>query len=241
MSNVPALSQPNYTAGGLNFLQMVQRLRQESGTTGSAPTTTVNQVGDIKRLVDWVASAWLDIQNEKPDWFFMRQAISFNTVAGQQVYTAAQCGVTTFGNFKTDSFRFYRVAAGHPSELLLDYLRYDDFRNVHLFGANRDRVQLPINFSVDPSKNFIIGPTPDDIYNVNGEGFAMPTELAQDADRPTMPSQYHMAIVWRALMYYGQYEAAPEAYSHGQNEYTRLMRRLYADQAPMIIQANALA
>lgn len=241
MSNVPALSQPNYTAGGLNFLQMVQRLRQESGTSGSAPTTTVNQIGDIKRLVDWVATAWMDIQNEKTDWFFMRQPISFNTVAGQQVYSAAQCGVASFGNFKFDSFRFYRVSAGHPSELLLNYLLYDDFRNVHLFGSNRDRIQLPINFSIDPSKNFVIGPTPDDIYNVNGEGFAMPTELSIDTDRPTMPSQYHMAIVWRALMYYGQFEAAPEAYSHGQNEYTRLMRRLYADQAPMIVQANALA
>lgn len=241
MANVPLLAEPNYAAGGMSFLQMVQRLRQESSTSGAPPATTLNQVGDYRRLVDWISTAWMDIQNEKKDWFFMRQPIAFNTVASQQVYTAAQCGVASFGNFKFDSFRFYRVSAGYASELDLLYMLYDDFRNVHLFGANRSRIQLPLNFSIDPSKNFVIGPTPDDIYTVNGEGFAQPTELTLDTDRPTLPPQYHMAIVWRALMYYGTFENAPEAYGRGETEYNRLMRRIYSDQTPMITQASALA
>jgi hypothetical protein len=93
---------------------------------------------------------------------------------------------------------------------------------------------MPVIFSIDPSKNFLLGPIPNDVYVINGEGFALPTELVNDTDRPTMPAQYHMAIVWRALMYYGQYEAAHEAYSHGQNEYSRLMDKLLNDQMPVI-------
>ncbi len=239
--NVPGLVEPNYAYGGLSFLQMVQRLRQESGTSGTAPITVVGQAGDIKRLVDWISSAWMDIQNERSDWFFMRQPVSFNTIAAQQSYTAAQAGVASFGNFKLDSFRQYRVAAGHASEFMLEYLPYAEFRNAHLYSTMRDRTQMPINFTVDPSKNFVIGPIPDDVYNINGEGFAMPTELALDSDRPTMPPQYHMTIVWRALMYYGQFEGAPEAYSHGQNEYSRMMKKLYADQMPVIAFGGALA
>lgn len=240
-SNVPFLVEPNYSNGGMSFLQMVQRLRQESATSGSAPATVVNQTGDMKKLVDWISTAWMDIQNEKTDWFFMRQPIAFNTVPGQQVYTAEQCGIASFGNFKRDSFRFYRVSTGYGSELCLPFMLYDDFRDVHLFGSNRARIQLPLNFSLDPSKNFVIGPTPDDVYTVNGEGFAQPTELVLDTDRPTMPPQYHMAIVWLALQYYATSEAAPEMLGRGENNYNRLMNRLYKDQAPEIVQANALA
>ncbi len=240
MANVPLLSEPNYTAGGLSFLQMAQRLRQESGTSGTGPTTVVSQVGDYKFLCDCISTAWMDIQNERPDWFFMRQDVSFNTVAGQQVYTAAQAGITTFGNYKWDSFRQYLVSAGYASEYPLDYLQYDLFRDVHLYSTMRTRTQVPLNFSIDQAKNFVIGPIPDAVYNINGVAYAMPTELTLDTDRPTLPPMYHMMIVWRALMYYGQKEAAPEAYTHGQNEYDRFKRLLMRDQLPPFTTGSAL-
>lgn len=241
MANVPLITVPNYGAGGLNFLQLVQRLRQESASSGSPPTTTVSQTGDSRKLVDWVSTAWMDIQNEKPDWFFMRQPISFNTVAGIQTYNQSQTGVASFGNFKRDSFRQYRVSQGFGSEQRINFMPYDTFRDMYQYGTMRSTSQMPVIFSIDPVKNFLIGPIPDDIYTINGEGYALPTEFLTDTDRPTMPSQFHMAIVWRALMYYGQSEAASEAYSHGQNEYRRLMNRLYEDQMPTMTFGPPLA
>lgn len=240
MALVPLLNEPNYAAGGMTFLQMAQRLRQESGTSGAAPQTTVNQQGDIKNLCDWISTAWMDIQNEERDWFFMRQPIAFNTVAGQQSYTAAQAGIVSFGNFKLDSFRQYRASTGFGAELDLSFMPYDAFRDTYQRGVMRTRQSVPVAFTVDASKNFLLGMIPDDVYVINGEGYAMPTEFALDADRPTLPTQYHMAIVWRALMYYGQKEAAPEAYSHGQNEYSRLMAKLRIDQMPTITAGGAL-
>lgn len=240
MANVPLLSEPNYTAGGMSFLQMAQRLRQEGGVSGNGPTTVVANTGEYRRLVDWVSSAWMDIQNERRDWFFMRQAVSFNTVAAQQIYSAAQAGIASFGNFKLDSFRQYLVTAGFASEYPLDYLPYDVFRDVHLYSTMRTRTQMPLNFSIDPAKNFVLGPIPDAVYNINGEGYAMPTELTLDTDRPTLPPQYHMLIVWRALMYYGTYEAAQESFTRGQTEYTRMMRQLMTDQLPRFTAGYAL-
>lgn len=241
MANVPFLLEPNYSAGGMTFLQMVQRLRQESGTSGAMPTTTINQVGDIKSLCDWIGTSWMDIQNGKPDWFFMRQPVQFNSVAGQQSYTATQASISSFGNFKLDSFRQFSVVQGYGSEQRLNFLPFDQFRDLYQFGTMRAAQQMPVTFTVDQSKNFLLGPAPDSVYTINGEGYAMPTEFTLDADRPTMPPQFHMAIVWRALMYYGQKEAAAEAYSHGQNEYLRLMSRLYADQMPTITFGAPLA
>lgn len=238
--NVPALDEPNYANGGLSFLDMVKRLHQESATSGNAPVTTVSQVGDLKRLVDWISTAWMDIQNERTDWFFMQQAVDFNTEADKGTYSAAEAGLATFANYKLDSFRQYLVSGGVGSEIELVYMPYSQFRNLHLFGNMRELRQMPYNFTVDPSKNLLLGPIPDDVYNINGECFAMPTEFSDDTDRPTLPSQYHMMIVWRALMYYGQKENAPEAYSHGQNEYLRLKGLLMNDQLETVEFGGAL-
>lgn len=232
MSNVPALAEPNYTAGGMTFLQMVQRLRQESGTSGIDPVTTKNQTGEIRRLCNWISSAWLDIQTMRPNWYFMQQPIQFSTTAGKQSYTAAECGVASFGNFKTDSFRQYRDSAGVASEYPVNYLSWDKFRDVHLYSTMRTRQQMPYNFSVDPKKNFVLGPIPDDVYVINGEGYAMPTEFSEDSDRPTLPPQFHMIIVWRALIHYAKYEAAQESLMHGKDEYDRMIRMLILDQTP---------
>ena len=238
--NVPGIAQPNYGVDGMSFLDLVKRLRQESGTSGAAPATTINQSGDVRNLVDWVSTAWMDIQNERADWSFMRQAVAFNTTANKGSYSAADAGIASFGNFKLDSFRQYRVAAGYASEIGLSYIPWGAFRDAYLFGVARDRRQMPIHFTVDPAKNFVIGPAPDDIFNINGEAFAMPTELRLDADRPTMPAQFHMMIVWRALVYYGYKEAAPEALTFGRGEYERLKSMLMIDQLPNVMLGGAL-
>lgn len=239
--NVPYLSQPNYAQGGMTFLQLVQRLHQESATSGIQPASVINQVGDAKRLVDWIATAWLDIQNERPDWNFLRQPVQFTTTANKSTYTAADAGLLSFGNYKRDSFRCYLASAGVGSELDLNYQPWDLFRRTHLFGSLRLVVTRPYDFTIDPDKNFILGPIPDAAYVVNGEAYARPTLLANDADIPALPPQFHMMIVWRALTYYGYKEAAPEALTFGQNEYGRMMRELLSDQLPVVQVGGAIA
>ncbi len=113
-------------------------------------------------------------------------------------------------------------------------MTYESFRDLYQYASMRATQAMPVVFTIDYSKNFLLGPIPDQVYVVNGLAYAQPGVLVNDIDTPTMPPQYHMAIVWRALMYYGQFEAAPEAYSHGQNEYSRLMDRLMADQQPVM-------
>jgi hypothetical protein len=238
--NVPSLPLPNYASGGMSFLALVQRLHQESATSGIAPASTVNQTGDAKRLVDWIATAWMDIQSERRDWFFLREPVQFTTTAGKASYTALDAGLLSFASYKTDSFRAY-VDGNVASEEALNYQPWDTFRNVHLMGSQRTLQQRPYDFTVDPAKNFVLGPIPDAAYVVNGEAYALPTPLANDADRPALPPQYHMMIVWRALVYYGYKEAAPEALTFGQNEYERMMRELMADQLPEVAVGGAIA
>ena len=50
--------------------------------------------------------------------------------------------------------------------------------------------------------------------------------MAANIDVPIFPSRYHMAIVWKALMYYAAYAAADEKYAHGQNQYKAMKAQM---------------
>ena len=76
----------------------------------------------------------------------------------------------------------------------------------------------------------VLYPIPDTAYNIAGEYFRKAQPLTDNTDEPLYPSEYHMIAVWRALMFYGAYDAADERYSHGQNEFRRLLSALHADQ-----------
>jgi len=64
--------------------------------------------------------------------------------------------------------------------------------------------------------------------------------MTADADIPALPAQFQMAIIYRAMMSYGAYEAAPEVYQRGELEFGKLMRRMTADRIPETIWGGAL-
>jgi hypothetical protein len=234
MANVPSVAGAsiNFNGGGMSKLELVRRLRQECGAQGDQPNTLTNVTGDNARFAAWISSAWMDIQSMHPDWLFLRQKVQFNTEAGLQSYDMNHTKMASFGSYKLDAFRIYRTSMGLADEMILPFLPFENFRDLFLFGQMRTTQQRPTFFTLSPQKDFLLGHAPDDVYTVCGEGYAMPTELAADSDRPAMPGQFHMAIVYRAMMFYGQYENAPEVYTHGQNEFNKLIARLHAAQMP---------
>jgi hypothetical protein len=50
-----------------------------------------------------------------------------------------------------------------------------------------------------------------------------------------------MMIVYRTMMFYGGYEAAPEVYQRGETEFKRLMNRLEIDQLVVPVSGPPLA
>ena len=223
----------NYQAGGMTYLQMLRRLRQECGVSGSDPASVTNLPGEMARLSNYVKQAWLEIQTMHPDWQFMRQPVSFTSSANQPEYSSQEMLISSFGSLKTDSFR--NAPANEPyAENFMYPMEYDDFRNTYGFGTNRLVRARPIHFAVTPQGNIILGPTPDAQYIITGESYAMPTELANNDDRPACPSQFHMAIVYKAMMLYGHYEAAPEVMMHGTSEFNKLIARMAAAQLPKL-------
>lgn len=228
----------------MNFLQLINRTRVECGVSGAATPLSTAQglTGASARIADWVNSAWVDIQTAKEDWQWMREPFEFNTITQQQVYTPAQAGVSaTFANWKRDSFRCSSVGANYGDEQLMNYMDWTTFRNLYQYSNMRRTYARPVVVSITPQKDLAFGSIPDQPYVITAEYYRKPTDLSADADEPDIPERFHLMIVYRAMMFYGGYEAAPEVYQRGETEFKRLMNRLDIDQLPTLVSGPPLA
>lgn len=230
----------NFKSGGMNFLQLVGRLRQECGVSGNDPTTVKNLQGEMLRLANYIKQAWIDIQTLHQEWQFMRQPISFVAVKGQGKYTSVEMLIDSFGQLDLSSFTIHTLN-DQSNEMILPFMEYETFKMMFLFGSRRTQQSRPMAFSMSPQMDFLLGPIPDAQYQILGEGWAMPTELKNDTDRPSCPSQFHMAIVYRAMMMYGRYESAPEVYQSGEAEFNKIIARMAAHQLPRLTFGAPLA
>ena len=244
----------------MNYLQLCQRMALECGVSGTL-VTTAGQQGSLQRIVTWVNQAWNDLQLEHDDWGFMRSSVllgssgaggsgagaSFATVAGQASYPlgtgSGTSGVAaaSFGKWDADSFRVYSTAQGTQNEWFLDHIRFEEWRNGYMLGAMRSVQTRPVAVAIGPNNEVCLGPPPDGTYTVEGDYFTSPSVLSADTDTPgALPYQYQMAIIYKAMEYYGFYEAASEVIERGQMEYKRILAQLEAIYGPRIHIAGTL-
>lgn len=275
----------------MNFLALVTRLVQESGASGSGPITTINQVGEYGRMVNWIQDAWLDIQSEHQDWEFLRSTCAFPTVNAQAYYSTEQANAINFGMWDLSTFRNYAnpiitmtiaspcvvtlephglnvgdtiqfftdtllptgVVAdqvyyvnnvldindftfsltaggasvntsgtqsgtqtitsnnvisftGLRSEVFMYSEHYDSWRDLFLYGNLRFTTTRPLEIAVSPAKALCLGPIPANGYTMLGDYFQAPTYFVNDTSIPSLPIQYQLRIVYKALIQYGYFE-----------------------------------
>lgn len=222
----------------MNYLQLVQRLHAEAGLGGAAPSAVTGQTGMNLKLVNWILTAYEDIQNLHPDWNFRKTEFSFSTTATKQNYTKTEAGVADLSSWKTFDVKIYSAVSDESD---LEYYPWDDYRIVYKYGSFRTQSNRPTIFSIKPDLSMDLWAIPEAVYTVNGEYFKNIQTLSQNTDVPIIPSDFHMILVWRALMFFGARHGSNMAYSHGQNEYSRLLTRLELNQLPEIVYGEPLA
>lgn len=221
------------------FIELATRLRTECGVTGTN-TTVIGAAGEWGRLCNWVAQAWIEIQEEQPDWEWMRASCTLNTVANDGEYSPSDFGLTDFASWRKNSFRLYLTSAGVGSQWLLPFKDYNSFRDYYLLSSRQTTYSRPSEMTIAPNQNILLGLAPDDIYTVTGEYYKTPMELTADSDTPEMPTRFHMMIVYKAMMSYGAFESAPEVYSRGEKQYRDMLAKLRMNQMPMLTRGGSL-
>lgn len=230
----------------MNFLQLCNRLKVKARVTGSDMTAVTDQAAEFARLVLFINEAWMDLQMTRPDWKWMRNSMTFPTVAGQATYTLAQIeatgsGFSNFGNWDLETLRCYTTSVGTNDETELDWMPYDIWRNTYQMGATRTTETRPNEFTITPAHGIGLGCTPAAGYTISGDYYKVATEMEATTDTPSLPSQFHMAIVYRAMMFYGVSESAPEVYDEGKTEFDRMLSRIMLHEGVRISVCGALA
>ena len=220
----------------MTYLELLQRLHAESGAGGAAPSAVSGLTGEYARLASWINQSYLDIQNKNNDWRFMWNEFSFNTVAADGEYTPAEVLVNNPGlglaRYDFESFRYYLTSLGFAGEQWMSYVAYPAFRDFWRFGANRTQQGVPQYFTQAPNRNLLLAQIPNDIYTIVGQFYRTPHQLAQSTDEPIFPSEFHMAIVWWALIKYAGREEAGAVYTNAQNQLTLVLGPMEIQERP---------
>jgi len=206
----------------MTFLELCEALRRECSVAGDGPSTVISQTGEYLRLVEWIKRADKEIQGKYVDWNFLWAQTTLATIASTQDYTLpAEVG-------KVDVDNVYITVSSVMSQM--DYLPWEDYDPTESYGSNRD----PYEFTILPNGKLRCLPTPDDAYTITYNYWLKPAELddTDDDAESVIPSQYHDLIVYRAMMFYANYENAPEVMAQGGQGYGELMQQLEQDQLP---------
>lgn len=218
----------------------------------SVITSTLNQIGVPLQIVNAVDAAWLLIQTLHDNWQWLRAEFSANLAAvvppAQGRWTPAALGITRFADWVYDQIAapslsgnatyrpmtIYSTSIGVSDEGPIKFMDWELFRQTYFRNAQvRNR---PTNWSSDPQGNFCLGQAPDVPYTAKGEFFKSPQTMAADGDTPEMPSPFHMAIVWRAVLLLTERDEAEQlVYDRAENKYAEIIGHLENSQLPHIV------
>lgn len=204
------------------FLELVVDLHRESGAAGQAPTTVVGQRGEYNRLVNWVMSADLYIQDMYENWKFMREEYSEDTLAGNKMLPSIQ-DVAWY-----DEGTFKIIENGTTDENPIEVVEYDAIK-----GEIRDvSTGVPYRVIIMPDNTLEVDPVPDAAHTIKCDYYKNAVEMAGNSDISVIPARFHKAILGYALMLYAGYERADEIMKQGELIFGQQIQRLENSQLP---------
>lgn len=232
----------------MTFLEMCQKVAEESGTVATLPNplTVTGQTGRLARIVGWTNSAYGLIQSAHSDWLWMRGTFEGSLLAGVREYDGTALNATRFARFArmgrgTSVATVYDPSVGVSDEGQMVFRPYDEFYQAFLFGEHNTRREKPTHITLTPQGDIAVWPLPDKTYTIRGMYHKGLQTLAADDDVPEMPPEYHMAIVYRALVLLGTYDEGAPQLPIWNGEFTALWRGLSARYLPQIEAGGALA
>lgn len=219
----------------MNLLALAQRLHRELGRAGSGPVSVTSANRSDRSLFDWISDAWTEIQTDGYGWKWMIKSGEGTVTGASQAYSGADLALTSFGRFRSESDD-YTVRAYDPtnptSVWRMKFLPYDRFERQLLDIP--PEAAAPQYWSITPEGKLAIAPEPNGTYKVKIGYYSAPTSLSADTDEPNMPSEFHMAVVWRAMIDGGMYEASQESLARAAAHWDSMESKLILDQGEQI-------
>ena len=207
------------------FLQICQDVWSETGISGAGPVSVTTAVGIERRLVGWVRDAWKDVQQFRPDWPWMINEVTFALSPQKDRYSLAELVLTdNVEKWLFDNTKIYKTYDGKDGEQYISGREY--LAEWPAMSLGTQTPAQPESILYDPTSNdLVFYPVPDAEYSVTTRYYRQPQALAADLEVPLMPpgSKYQDIIKWKALVYYGFYDGAPDILGEAEQRYGELI------------------
>ena len=171
----------------MNYLQLVNDFLIETSMDDTIATVAA-QLDDGLKASTWIRDAWTEIQRNE-EWKFRWAEGSFSTVIAQSRYTLAE--QSRVAGDKIDKANIW-IGANQ-----LDEIDYTLIRNDASTGS-------PSLFAIRPDESIVLSVIPDAVETVDFEYWVAPVVLTDDTDTPAIASDWHKAIVWKAIINYAR-------------------------------------
>lgn len=186
----------------MTFLQLCQELVRVGGMAGEGgPPLVTGQAGEFRRAIEFVRIAYEDVCNLHNDWDFLWGQYTLETEAGLEAYP----GPDDLGTY--DAQRIFL-----DGEALV-FIDWQDCQ------PDQPEPARPYAFTIRPDGQLQLIPEPNDVYSLHVEYFIAAPPLTENGDTPLIPERFQRVIIGRALMLYGNYEAAQEVIVQGNEMY----------------------
>ena len=218
----------------MTFLELCQRTAHEGGVEG-AISSVAAQTGMNRKIVDWVADAWTDLQVMR-DWQFMRGEMNV-TLDGRQAYLIAALpadvpvnhatlGVTDFKAFAMPLLYASDANGRYTIPLIeISAFREQTMGKDYEFGR-------PTCASVGLGYGLIFDALPTPGTVVQSDYYKRATLLLADEDTPAMNRDWHMAIVYKALRDYAEHEESPEIQRRARRKFMGIFNEMCQVELP---------
>jgi hypothetical protein len=221
----------------MNYLQLVNRLRQEGGVSGEdLASLEGNLPREIARLRTWIADSWVEIQmlHERHWRFMFTESSGFTVPIGATVLNPTEYAADDVAEWDVDSFRIAPPGGARKDSKPITYQDYFWFRDSE--GLDPSIQGTPRVFTVHPNTEALhIAPASDAEYVLYYDYRRQPQVLTNGVDIPIIPARFHPLIVYWALEKYAIFESAQEVLLRAQTEKARYLANLEVDQLPDIM------
>lgn len=213
----------------MTFLELCQRVRQESGISGAGPVSVLNQKSILEKVVQWVKQADLDIQRLQSDWLFMWRMSNVQITQNVREYDALTLGLGNMGVLQSLDI----------DGDIVRYCQWQHFKEAGYLQATQQGG--PTVYTVKPDGLLVMYPTPDKNYTATAEYSIAPQPLVNDDDVSPVPAQYHDIILHKALMYYASHEEDNSLYQVSAARYEAVLSELASEYLPRISFTGGIA
>lgn len=225
----------------MTYLDLVRRLRQEGRSTGVSTTPTTVEgtlTGDTRDWADWIAESWHRIQMAKQGWRWMYDdvEIAINTTDRDYDLTDAfpvQADRDRFSYWKWGGCKYKVTSEGLAGERPVPHLLWEN--HVRADYGTVLTAQRPSRIIIMPDDALRLQEKVSEVGTLTARYYKAPQTLALDEDEPEMPAEFHMLIVWDALVDHAVGDLAQEQLVRAERRRDQLWYQLVNRQLEPVV------